>query len=220
MPLLIVPGVCRFAINQRQELRQVVNIVDMIIDTTGSLISRDEAIDNQAGILINEWTEHIQPAQADDLSFESVSYVDLDSSAGITGSRTSSGAITLPQPGGASGDTVTANTAALVRKQLESSGRGRRNGRLYMAGLTEGVTEPGNGNVLTSVARADLQSRWTNFLAAINQADSGGDFGSNWCVVQVTSRDADGHPLTGIGREIGGVSVDFLLATQRRRLRG
>lgn len=219
MPL-IVPGVARFAINQNLEGRNVVNVLDYRIDTTGSTMSRNDAVVAQAESIVTHWAGEILPALVDDLTFDSVSYVDLDAADGITGAVVSSDTETLPQAGGSSSDPLPANTAVLVTKQI-SGGRSTRNGRIYVGGYTEASTQPANGNRLSTDQQALRQTDFNDFLSNTNELDTlGTAFSSNMVVVHVTERDTGGAPVAGISTVVNSLVVDGLLATQRRRLRG
>lgn len=222
----IVPGVTRFAVNQSLEGRAVVNVLDYRIDTTGSTMSRSEAINNQAESIITEWVNWILPLQVDDISLESVSFVDLNSDDGITGSVSSSDSDTLPLPGLVTDDPIPGNTSVLVTKQTTSA-RGRRNGRMFLAGASEVQTDAANGNRLSTAAQTGYNSNLSSFLSATNEIDSFGTaFESHMVVVSILTRDTPvppatvGAPLTGEGNDVNDLVVDTLLATQRRRLRG
>lgn len=221
----VVPGVARFAINQQLEGRPVVNVLDYVIDTTGSSMGRAEAVENQAKDIITQWTNTLFTFCVDDMTFDSVSYVDLDSADGVTGLVTSSDDETLPQSGIGAGAPLPANTAALFTKQAPSA-RGRRNGRLFMAGLTESTTTSDNGNRIEPANVTTLNAAAATFLANTNNTDGlGTAFESNMVVVHVLTRGASprpgvpGPPLTGTHSVVQSFTVDPLLATQRRRLR-
>jgi hypothetical protein len=217
---LIVPGVVRFNINQSMGGRVVVNIIDMFMETTGSTADRAGAINDQAGVLINQWRGDLQSTSDDSLVFNSVSWVDLDSAGGSVGSRVQSGAITLPLGGTGVGDPIPPNTAMLVTKQI-NGGRLRRNGRMYMAGQRESVTEPTNGGLFTTAWVTTVNTALANFLGNINQTVTGVfTYTSAMSVVSITGRDADGNPTTGVHSVVTALVAQRLAATQRRRLRG
>lgn len=218
---LIVPGVCRYSLHHTFGEREVVNIWDMRIDTTGTITDRAEAIEDQAGILINQWTADIMAELANNLIFTSVSWVDLDSATGSVGSRTSSGTVTLPYTGQVTaGEAAAPNLALLVKKVAEAQ-RGARSGRTYLCGLTEGMTTDADPTRVTSGQLALFQAAVSDFLTNVDQSTgAAGEYDSSSVVVTTTSRDASGRPLTGIGRDIVSLQPQALLATQRRRLRG
>lgn len=216
----VVPGVARFAINQSLEGRAVVNVLDYFIDTTGSTMSRSDAVEAQAGSIFTEWASLMLPNLVDDLTLNSVSWVDLDSSTGTTGSVVSGGAFTAPVAGGETQSPLPANTAGLVTKQAPSA-RGRRNGRLYLAGLAENATDTANGNIILAAWLTAINADLAAFMANTNELDTlGTAFSSNLSVVHVTTRDSAGNPLVGTHSEVQSLVLGSLLATQRRRLRG
>lgn len=223
----VVPGVARFAVNQTLEGRSVVNVLDYDIDTTGSTMSRADAVQGQAESIINQWVAQFLPVLVSSLTLDSVSFVDLDSATGVTGSVLSDGTTTLPAAGSIVTSSLPGNTSVLITKQVTSA-RGRRNGRMFLAGGYEGMTQAANGNVLEVADRAGFQTRADAFLANTNELDGVGTaFSSNMVVVSVLTREAPpagstgpGAPLTGEGSVVQSLVVDSLLATQRRRLRG
>lgn len=218
MPL-VVNGVCRFTINQSMEGNDIANVLDMFIDTTGSSMAREDAIIDQAGVLVENWAGDLLVFQSNQLTFDSVSWVDLDESDGSTGMTTTGGSITLPDPGGSATGALPTNVAGLVRKNLATTGRGFRSGRMFLAGLVESQTTVGNGNLIEPANITTLNAGLASFLGDINQDGTTSTYDSRLVVVHITSRDADGRPLTGDSREVGSLIIDQLLATQRRRLR-
>lgn len=215
----VVEGVCRFSINGRWSTngRPTASIVDMQIDTTGSLLSREEAIVDQAEIILGEWDDEIRPSLVDDLIWESVSWVDLDNDEGSTGSVTSGSGNTWPAGGGITGEPLAVNTAALVTKQIVAS-RGRRPGRLFLPGGNEAWSS--NGTTLAGGTITALNTQMAAFLGDINQSEPDPtDFQSAMVVTHVLTRDSSGAPLTGDFRPVLGLSVGATLASQRRRLR-
>lgn len=214
---LTVPGTCRYSVNGVSDGRAVVNVLDMIIDTTGSVGSREDAIDSQCGIIINEWCDHILPFLSSTYTFNNVSWVDLDSATGSVGSRASTSQETLPQPGGDGGAPLSVNAAMLVRK-VTTVRRGARQGRMFLSPTTEVNT---SGNVLTPGLISGLNTNLASFLGNVNQEDADPtEYQSQLAVVHVLTRDADGNPLTGESTAVSALVVQSRLASQRRRLRG
>lgn len=213
----IVPGVCRYAINGRAAGRNVVNVLDYKIDTTGTTADRAQSCSDQAGILINQWATSIMPILHSTYSFESVTFADLDSANGTTGSRSITSLRSLPIAGGGTGDALPSNAAGLITK-VTNSARGQRNGRLYLSphGETNSI-----GNELIGVVRDDWQARFTAFLGDTEQSDPNlGVYTSEMVVVHIETRDLAGNPATGSSTNVSAMSVQTRLATQRRRLRG
>lgn len=218
--VLVVPDICRFTVNQELEGNNIANIIDCQVDTTGSSMSREEAIEQLAGVIIDAWGAGPLSYQVNDLSLVSVSWVDLDEADGSTGTRTTTGTYTLPVTGDSVGAPLPANTSVLVKKTLATGGRAHRSGRMFIAGFPEDATATDNGNRLDTAVATGVQTVMDTFLEDLVQTDPlGTQYASEMVVVHVTARDGDGHPTAGDYRAVGDLVVDPLLATQRRRLR-
>lgn len=221
----IVPGVCRFTVNGTVGGRPVANIIDMFLDTTGSTTSREEACFAQAGIVLNEWSDHVLNWATSNYSAESVSWVDLDDEDGTTGLRTQTDQETWPQQGAETQAPTAPNAAMLVNKEIQG-GRTRRNGRLYIYGVPETHTQSGNAGLLTAEFLAARRDDMESMLGNLNQDEGGAfEYESFVVVVHILTRGPDGPngtpgpPLTGDHRQVNALTVQQLLATQRRRLR-
>ena len=133
MAAIVAPGIARYSINGTLGGQPVVNVLDInISDVVNG--SRDDAVATCAGDLINQWADHVLPLVTDEYSFDSVSWVDLDSIDGSTGERSSTDGTTLPEVGGDTGACMPGGVALLVRK-IGSGGRRERNGRASWMGL-------------------------------------------------------------------------------------
>lgn len=216
---IVAPGICRYTVNGSIGIRPTANILDFRIDTTGSTVSREDAVEAMCGIIINEWSDHVLPHVCAPYTASSVSWVDLDEEDGSTGSRTSTSQETWPQVATRSGTPAPANTSVLVTK-VGSSRRGQRNGRLYLAGPPEG--EVGTQN-LTSGYQAAIQDSMTSMLGNLNQEDPNEfEYGSYLVIVHTRDVGTPGNPdivFTG-SSDVSALSVSGTAATQRRRLRG
>jgi len=214
----IVPGVCRYTINQTLEAHNVVNVIDFEIDTTGSTMSRATAVFNQAGELLNQWNGHIRTLQVDDLVCQSVSWVDLDDEDGTTGSRIHTADADWPNPGSNSDNPEPSGLAVLVKKQLEGSSRARRNGRLYWCGVATAQKDDADANNIKASYLTTFQDHWDGFFNDVQNigADPEG-YQSHICVVHILTRDEDGVPLTGDHTNVDSLVVDPAFAYQRRR---
>lgn len=222
----VVPRVCRFTINGHFMDRQVANMIDMTVDTTGVITDRADAITDQAGVLLNQWTTDILPSLSILYFADSVSWIDLNSETGSVGSRTVSGGNTWPKAGGDSLSPMPGNVAALVHKSTTSS-RGARAGRMYLPGVTEPETGSTTPNILDPTVVTALNTKLSQFLGNINQSSPGDGYSSDMCVVHILTRaplepgqKPPGSPATGTSSKVSGMTVDTRLATQRRRLRG
>jgi len=224
----IVPGVAQYTINGSYGGRKVANVVHMKIDTTGSVIDRTNAVNAMAGIVLNEWTDHLLPKQAAAYTAESVSFVDLDSADGSVGSRTQTAEQTWPKPGTGGTLPFPGNVALLVRKNLNGQ-RGVRKGRMYICGIQEADTVSPAQNELVAAAVTSWQTNMTNWFGSMNQTDQGPlGYNARLCIAHILTREPPsnpnkpwipGNPLTGVAIEVTSLSVDKTLATQRRRLR-
>ncbi len=215
---IIVPGVCRYTIHGTYGGREIANVLDYRIDTTGEITARADAIEDMAGVLINEWSDHVLSWVDNGYSATSVTWVDLDEADGTVGERTSTGQETWPQAGVDVGPAFPGNVAVLWRK-VGAPQRGARSGRMYIVGCPEDYTDDSpSPNRLNATTLAGTQTNATSFLGNTNQ--SGGGYESDLVVVTTTARDEDGHPTAGVGRVVESLVVDATLATQRRRLRG
>lgn len=165
---IVLPGVCRFSVLGDYAGQDCVNIIDMQIDTTGSVVSREEAIFTVAGDILNNWTDHILPGICPPYTAEAVAWVDLDDADGSTGQRSTTSAETWPMAATGNGPGLPGNTAIKVIKQCEG-GRRTRNGRMFLAGVSEGDTGTGvEANRFAEAAAAATTTRLASFLDGIN----------------------------------------------------
>lgn len=218
--------ICRFVVNQRLEGRQVVNILDMQIDTTGSTVSRGDAISDQADIILQEWHDSIRPMQIDDLELLSVSWVDLDQEDGTTGTTVDgSGAAVWPSTGTSAGLPLPGQVSVLIHKNVTAT-RNTRSGRMYIAGWSEGISDAANGNAVTAAELVTINTNMAAFLGDINQSTPGPDEFQSALVVVHTLSSVNPDPPPDLLVEANGYSIvssltaDSTFATQRRRLRG
>ena len=221
MAAIVAPGVCRFTVNQTFAGQPVANIIDMRIDTTGSVISRHDAILDQAAKIIDGWDDRIRISQADDLSCNSVSWVDLDEADGETGERSVTSATTWPAVGGGGSAPFSANVAVLITKTLEQSSRNRRNGRMYLCGGAETWTTAGAPNQVDAATRTTLNSNLALFLSGITSENGAFGYDSDMCVVHTRNAGTPENPdiVFDGNSDVLSLTVQPLLATQRRRLR-
>jgi hypothetical protein len=214
MPPIVIGGICRFSYEGTYFGRPWANVLHFDIDTDiGD--ARADAIRDQAKVLNNEWIDHWAPILNQNVRFDRTSYVDLDSLTGITGDSTQVDAPrVLPSFGAKTADPSAANLAVLVRKNV-SGGRSARPGRIYVLGLQEADAD---GNNLFPTIASGWQAGMTNWLNAVNQESSGLPGGATYSSrLAVTHVPATSPPTFGV---VQSLSVDSLLATQRRRLRG
>lgn len=220
---LIAPGVCRYTINGVYSDRPVANIVDVKIDTTGSVQDRADKVFDCAGRIINAWKTRVLPLVQGNYIFQSVSWVDLNSESGSTGSRTSTSTTTLPLPGTATGDDFPGNVAALIRKTIQGQ-RGFRAGRLYLAGLSEANTDPAVPNAIIAAATATITTAMTNFAEDVDDGETVNGFFQvgvlHTVTPPVTLENPKPEPEYAGWSKSTVWTCDRRLASQRRRLRG
>lgn len=220
MPL-VVGGLVRFAINQRYGGNVVTNIWDVHVDGHGTA-DRPGAANNLAGIILDAWSVNVLANQSNTMAAESVSWIDMNSADGQTGSRSTTATRTWPAVGPNTDPGMPGNVSVLVRK-ITDGGRGQRNGRMYLAGIAEAFTAATTHNELSPSIVTTINGRMADFLTAVDgDHDLGGvtaAYTANSVVTRVLTRDPDGKPLTGDFATIQSLIVDPLLATQRRRLR-
>lgn len=218
---LIAPGVARFSLNGTTFGGPWTTVLDFFIDTTGTGLSRSDACFSAAGNIINSWVEHVAPITAAQTQLNEVAWVDLDSESGSTGQRSTTSLHTLPRPGTAVGDSSPRAVALLVTK-VTTSGRGLRNGRMYLPGMRDNTV---TGASTESAFQTAAQSAMNGYLAELNDEPAlPTNFDRRLVVVHTRSVDPDtGAPLPEpefvSETEVESLVVQSLLATQRRRQR-
>lgn len=215
MAPLVVPNVCRFSVVQSFEGEPVVNIVDMQVDTTGTPQSRADAIYEIAGDILNNWDDHILEYQTDNLTALRVDYMDLNSLDGVTGSRSTTSDKTWP----AAGPTVASSFPGMVALRVDKvvgGNRQTRNGRMYLAGITESATEDSPANQFSATFVSNMQGVIDDFLEGINDYE-GSEFplDRQQRLVVVHTVDGVGNGYTVVDRLV----VRSQVASQVRRTR-
>jgi hypothetical protein len=223
----VVNGVCRYTINGSMNGRAVANVLDVFIDTTGTVTARPTAVQAFAGIVLDAWHNRILPTICAVYTAQSVTWVDLDSATGTVGSRASTPTHTWPFAGTNAIAAQAGNACALMHKNLSST-RGSRKGRMYLPGLAESYTDPAAPNVLTTSAISAYTTALNSFYNDVHLT-AGGPFAydTHPVVSHVLTRepidpahpDRVPAPLTGVGITVTSFTIDPVLATQRRRLR-
>lgn len=110
-----------------------------------------------------------------------------------------------PWNGSIAQDTVTANTAVLIRKTTAVGGR-RGRGRMFMPGLPENQVD-GSG-ALNTTYQAGIQTSWNNFFDALEGAD-----------LPLYLLHSEGPAILVPPVPLTSLDVSATAATQRRRLR-
>ena len=222
----IVPLGVRYTIHGTHGGRNIANVLDFGLDVTGSTTPREQAIDDFSRIIIDQWVTQVLNFLASTYSFNSVSWDDLNSPSGSVGSRSTTLANTLPKAGAQLTAAMPGNVAFLIRKSLTAQ-RGARNGRMFLVGVPEVVTDTTAINTVSSGNVTSINTKMAAFLSAVNITMSGSTGSTTKLMVAhvVTRGEPEppatvGPPLTGILLPVNSLTCDLTLATQRRRLRG
>ena len=211
MPVLVVPDVCRFSVHQSLGGQEVVNIIDMQVDTTGSEVSRSEALFDVAGDILNNWNDHILGGQINDLQAVSVDWIDLNSENGPTGSRSTTSANQWPKAGSDAGSSIMPGMVALRIDKQTAGGRGTKKGRMYLAGVHEDATPSADSQRWDPGYTSGWTGRVTDLLEGINDQDLGG------IPLAVSRQMVVVHAKLGTYSEVTGLSANPYIATQVRR---
>lgn len=218
--MFVVDSVVRFSVNGSMvgSGRTTANIVDVWLEDAGGDEIRAQNVLTLAEKVLDSWDDNIRPKQVDELTLQSVSWVDLNDENGSTGTISTTASNTWPAAGGTAGEAVAFNTSILVRKAIVAD-RSRRQGRMYVPGIPE--ADVASGYTLTGTARPLWQAEFDDFFNDLQGTITNGGvpYDHYPAVVHVLTRDANENPLTGDSREVTAFSVQQVLATQRRRLR-
>lgn len=225
MPL-IVPTVCRYTMHALYSNRPCDNVLDFHIDTTGSTVSRTDACTGLAIVLLDKWWQYICSVLTNDYTFQSVSWVDLNSATGPVGQISTTPTNSLPKAGTSGSNGLTGNVAILITKQTATV-RGARSGRIYLPGLPETATANGAPNVIAGTSVGPIQTAATAFYNATKLTGGGPTtYDATMQVTHILTYDppvpphTHKKPATGEGHGVTALVVNTTLATQRRRLRG
>jgi hypothetical protein len=218
MTTIIAPDVCRYSFNGTYLGRPCVNVLDRVVHPNEDPGGRAASVERVARLLIDAYVGPVLGLQSTQYSLNSVSWVDLDSADGTTGSVSAGETETLPQTGTEAGDPYTASVGALVHKQVTRT-RGTRNGSWTLAGMTEQFV---NGNVLTTFYLDGLNENLATFLEAITETGVA-SIPQRFPTVVHTHTDRSVNPP--VVEYIGNSQIHTLeavaqLASQRRRNRG
>jgi hypothetical protein len=164
----------------------------------------------------NNWQDHIMPALCSAVVLDGFSYLSLDSATGTTGTLTPDAA--KPVSGADPTAALPPNACYLVKKHCGSA-RGSRSGRAYLPG----VPEPGVDHVgaLNASLRTNLAAWLQQFHDGLTQSPF--EPGERYVAVihrPPAARLKGPQVVQGSHSRVTELSVDPLIATQRRRLRG
>lgn len=214
MAAIVAPGVCRFVVHGTYSEQPVINVLDMFVETTGTIIDREQALFDQAGIIINEWSDSILPHLSNKYSADSVSWVDLDALDASTGERSQTDEETWSKFGAITAATMPGNVAYRIEKRTVAK-RGERQGRMYLCGMSEAATSPEQPNEVFSGTQDQINDSLESFLGDINQDDEDPiniQYGSDLVVVHTKDGVYTGHS------KVTGLTCSNRVASQRRRL--
>lgn len=209
MPL-VAPGVCRFAPHGLIHGRPWVQIWDIDINS-GGIGGRDDNVQDQAKVILNNYIDHVKPKMATGWSLLGCRWVDLDTASSTTGEATAADSPRVMPSPGTLGQPLSSQVAILVKKQGPSA-RGRRTGRSYFCGASEAATD---GASLNPTDLTAWNTMLASFKTGVNQngATSFGGYDSAIVVV---------HTLGGVFADfdvVTSLQAQSRLATQRRRQR-
>lgn len=217
MPI-VAPDVVRYSINGNYLNRPAVNVLDMVVRSQDSEAQpRDEIIESVAGRLINQWVDNVMTRFNASYSFESVSWVDLNSVDGQVGSRTSTDEYTLPRAAVGAGQPLTAALAMLVEKVTQRQ-RGSRPGRWFLPAFTEGDI---NGNIWESGTLVATNAALSNFLEEMTETGLGNEQYYFPTVVHTRNEGTPTNPniVYVNNTQINDLQASGRVSTQRRRNR-
>lgn len=213
MAALIAPGICRYTVHGTFNGREVANIVDQRIDTTGTVLDRDEQVQAIAGDILNNWSDHVLPLLTSQYTATEVSWVDLNAADGSTGERSSTDGSTWPQAGGSTDPAAQGNVAYRINK-VGTARRGQRAGRMYLCGVGESANNTANANQVNPTVASDVSDAMQEFLEGINDDDPLGGSDHEMVVIHVVNEVYQGWSA------VQALECDSVFGSQRRRLRG
>lgn len=216
--LIVAPNVVRYYVNQQYNDRKVVNVIDLVVLDAVGPFTREDAVHSAAGDVLDAWDQYIRGGQSTGLICLSVSYVDLNSEDGATGTINGTTDTLWPSAGGAEGQALPSNVSILVTKQTASR-RGSRNGRMFVAGLTE---QNCVGNNIEQTFLNTITGDYGNFTEALTETGVIADYQTFPTVVHTKNVGTPQNPdiVYVDNTQITSFSPQRQVATQRRRLRG
>ena len=191
--------------------RPVVNVLHVQNDEVGGN-DASKVLD-----VVNNWQDHIVPPLNQAYTFSHAQWRSLDPDDNNAGVQARDNA--KPITGASAAMAASPQVAFLVHKVTPNRPRGRRDGRMYLAGVSEpdidetGALVPNNVTIWNGIL--------TDFVNGVNDADWSGVQGSGLVVLETTpaSRAPGALPVTLESRAVTSMRMDPLAATQRGRLR-
>lgn len=210
MAALVWPNIVRYSIEHFLQGQDVVNVLDLEVPGEGD---RETSAYIVAGHILDAWSDTIMPGVSERLQAQRVSWVDLNSSAGSTGSRSVTADNTWPLSGSVTSGDLPNNVALIGRKRIAGKTRQQREGSIRIAGLPKNNVENNAGIYLTSAALAGWNDTFATFLGLVNNPETG-DLGQQVGVLHTVARVATGFS------PVASITADGTVGTQRRRMPG
>lgn len=213
MATVYSPNIIEIAVMQKHNTVTAVNVWHMWFDPElGS-----DTVEDVVGDFRDNWQDHILDMQTSEVVVEEFRWRSLDPSSGAMG-------VIAPDPakatsGQASGTTMPPNVALLLHKRTSDRLRGQRDGRSFLAGVSEGDVN-GRGTI-TPATRSGWQVSVDAFYNGISDT-SGSAAGDRYPAVLNTtpaSRAPGSQSVTISSRRVTSIQLDALVSTQRDRLR-
>lgn len=211
MPL-VWENVVRYSLIGSYGEQEVVNVLDVSLNTQGGFEDREEELFLVAGDILNNWVDHILPRVHANYQLNEVRWVDLTSEDGGTGSRSSTSENTLPEFGTQGGQGMPGNVYIKVAKLVQGKDRRLRNGMLRLAGVPEGYTADSDVNSILDTHVDALNDAFEDFKDGVNGGVIGGS--RNLGVLHTINGTAVGFS------RISEFNVRTGLGTIRRRMPG
>lgn len=211
MAIVYSTDIIEVAIRAEHAGRPVVNVLHLFNDETGGNdLSKVED-------LRNNWQDHIVPALSSAYTVLDFAWRSLDPDDNNVGIVTPDPAKTVT--GGGQTTNAPPNVAYLVHKNTASRPRGKRDGRIFLAGVGE-TTVDAAGN-LESGQQAAWNTVLATFLSGINDTGFTGGAGSGLVVLEVPpAARVPGTAVVNVdSRAVVSLTMDAKVASQRDRLR-
>ena len=174
---LIVPDICRFLVKQVFRGIPLLNVIDIKITLpTVNPTDRADRCFDQAGRLLNAFDDKLRIHQVDDLTCQSVDWMDLDSVSGSVGSRSTTSANSWPATGASAAAPLPSFVALRLEKRTVAQ-RGQRAGRMFLCGINEVWTASANGQEIDPVTLASIQVDVEAFRTSLAASSASGGQG-------------------------------------------
>lgn len=214
--VIVAPSIVRYTFQHLASFgHKADNVVDVSVDPTGLLASRDASVDDFNSHIAGYWQDNMLPKFPSVVSLTGVAWIDLNSSDGRTGHLGPAGG--HPTTGADAGPVGALAPCHLVHKNT-ISGRGHRQGRMYLGPITENGVDDGG------LVPSSKKTSWESGLAAFRSDILGWNTipaaTAAWRVVHVHKPDKTDHTTwTWSSSDVDSATIDPMVATQRRRQR-